>query len=397
MTRRAPAIGLLAAATASIASTGASAPGPDTRGNIYYEGSSGIACAGCHGIAGQGGGEGGTSIPALRGLVGPNRVYSSDTALCRTLRNGVTPKGRDLSGYMPRSDIDASDCLATFRFLASLDETALPGLSAREVALEIRADPRNPAQVAWKEHLLARFRKLNDDGGLHGRAIRVLEPGEPGEAFLSIGLGGETAASRPAMFELSMRGDARVPFRRIIETARRDEAEIVLGLFPKSSIALFVTEADPADREAYSDRAADTGASIVAINDCGSPPAEVVIVFDPPGSGLPRCPQASSYFLSLRNTTIAGGEDFSSLSSYCEAWLAVPLPMGSGFNSTSDSIAQVVLNALRGIGRNPDKAEAILAFETAWRAKAARPGNMFAGITLGSPDPDDTGRWIPLP
>lgn len=397
MTRKASAIGLLAAAMALIASNGASTPAPDTGEAVYYHGAGGLACSGCHGIAGQGGGEGGTAIPGLKDLAGPDKAYDSDAALCRALRSGVAPDGRTLSGYMPRTDMSKSDCMALFGFLASLEATALPGLSAREVTLTIAADPRNAAQVAWREHLLARFRKLNEDGGLHGRTIRVLEPGEPGDVFLAIGLDGSASPSRPALFELSMRGDARVPFRRVIETARSDEVDILLGLFPKSSIALFVDEADPAVHEAYADRAADTGATIVATNDCGSPPAEVVIVIDQPVSGLPRCAQAGSYLVSLRNISLARSEDFASLSSYREAWLAVPLPMGAGFSTTSDSIAQVVLNTLRQIGRHPDKAEAILAFESAWRAKAARQGNMFAGMTVGSTDPDDMGRWIPVP
>lgn len=390
-------IGLLGAAAALIASRGAIGSAPDAGEAVYYGSGGGLTCAGCHGVAGQGGGEGGISIPGLRGMVGPGNAYGSETALCRTLRTGEAPDGRTLSGYMPRTEMGASDCAALSGFLAGLDQTALPGLSSDSVNLAIVADARNSAQVAWRDHLLARFRKVNEDGGLHGRTIRVLEAGEIGEVFIAINLGDGRPEPRTALFEVSMRGEARMPFRRIIETGRRDEADILLGLFPKSSIALFVGETDPATREAYADRAADTGASIVATNDCGSPAAEVVIVIDTPETGLPRCPQANSYLVSLRNVSLSGANDLASLSAYRDARMAVPLPMGASFTSTSDSIAQVVLHALRGIGRHPDKAEAILAFESAWRAKAARPGNMFAGLTVGSTHPDDAGRWVPLP
>lgn len=397
MKRGASGIGLLGAAAALIALSGATGPAADTGEAIYYGSGGGLSCAGCHGIAGQGGGEGGTLIPGLRGMVGRGKAYGSDPALCRTLRTGVTPEGRTLSGFMPRADLDTADCAALSEFLAGLNETTLPGLSADSVSLTINADARNLAQVAWRDHLLTRFRKVNEDGGLHGRMIRVLQPGEIGEVFLAIDLGEGRPEPRPTLFNISMRGEARLPFRRIIETGLRDEADILLGLFPKSSIALFVGETEPASREAYADRAADTGASIVATNDCGSPAAEVVIVIEAPGTGLPRCPQANSYLVSLRNVSLSGAADLASLSAYRDTLLAVPLPMGAGFNSTSDSIAQVVLSVLRGIGRNPGKAEAIMAFESAWRAKAARPGNMFAGMTVGSTDPEDRGRWIPVP
>ncbi len=390
-------IGLIGAVTAPIASSGASGPDPDAGQAIYYGSAGGLSCAGCHGVAGQGGGEGGTLIPGLRGLVGPGREYGSNPALCHTLRTGVTPEGRTLSGFMPRAEMAASDCAALSGFLASLNETTLPGLSSSSVSLAIMVDSSNPAQVAWREQLLARFGNVNKDGGLHGRMVRVLEPGETGEVFLTIDLGQVRPQPSPALFEISMRGEARIPFRRIIETGRRDEADIFLGLFPKSSIALFVRAADSAELEAYADRAADTGASIVATNDCGSPAADVVIVIDAPATGLPRCPQANSFLVSLRNVSLSRNEDFASLSADRDTLLAVPLPMGAGFNTTSDTIAQVVLLALRGIGRHPDKADAILAFETAWRAKAARPGNMFAGMTVGSTNPEDTGRWIPVP
>lgn len=388
-------IGLIGAGAAMATTAGDTMPTRDRGEDIYFGRTGAISCAGCHGLAAQGGGEGGTSIPPLKDIAGNTDADSAD--FCRALRTGEMPDGRTLSGYMPRLDLGEANCAALFAYIAGLSGTTLPGLSDGEVRLEISADPRNPAQLAWRDQLAARFARINADGGLHGRKVRVLDPGEEGDAFFSITLGNVAAPPRNTFFSMVMRGEAVVPFIRTIETSRRDEADVVLGLYPKAAIALFTHEEDAAARGAFADRAADNGARITGFNDCGSPAAEVVIVLDTPQTGLPDCPAARTILVSLRNVPLGDGSVVARFSARQTIELAVPVPMDKSFGESADRIGQVVIGTLRAIGRHPDKSDSILAFEHTWRLKAARPGSMFAGITVGTIGGNGEGRWIAVP
>ena len=84
-------------------------------------------CSGCHGARGNGGGEGKTVVPGLRGAAltrsmsrrgGPASAYSRET-FCASLRSGVDPAGVQFSPMMPRYEIDNRSCAMLWQFLTS--------------------------------------------------------------------------------------------------------------------------------------------------------------------------------------------------------------------------------------------------------------------------------------
>jgi cytochrome oxidase Cu insertion factor (SCO1/SenC/PrrC family) len=112
-----------------------------TTGQELFEGRSGVAasvgadrldpraaqCSGCHGARGNGGGEGKTVVPGLRGDAltksmprrgGPASAYSRET-FCASLRSGVDPAGVQFSPLMPRYQIDNRSCAMLWQFLTS--------------------------------------------------------------------------------------------------------------------------------------------------------------------------------------------------------------------------------------------------------------------------------------
>lgn len=112
-----------------------------TTGQDLFEGRGGVAasvgadrldpraaqCSGCHGARGNGGGEGKTVVPGLRGDAltksmprrgGPASAYSRET-FCAGLRSGVDPAGVQFSPLMPRYEIDNRSCTMLWQFLTS--------------------------------------------------------------------------------------------------------------------------------------------------------------------------------------------------------------------------------------------------------------------------------------
>ncbi len=84
-------------------------------------------CSGCHGGAGEGGGEGKTVVPSLRGTAltkltprrgGPASAYSQGT-FCASLRSGVDAVGVQFSPLMPRYEIDNRSCAILWQFLTN--------------------------------------------------------------------------------------------------------------------------------------------------------------------------------------------------------------------------------------------------------------------------------------
>lgn len=118
----------------------AGAAGPVT-GKTLFRGGGGIAatvagdpvaphtvrCSGCHGEAGEGGGEGESRAPAIRGAEleagrrrrgGPASRYTVDS-FCAGLRTGVDPAGVRYSDLMPRYALDGRSCRLLWDFLTN--------------------------------------------------------------------------------------------------------------------------------------------------------------------------------------------------------------------------------------------------------------------------------------
>lgn len=86
-----------------------------------------VRCSGCHGVAGEGGGEGKQRTPPIRGAEltaerrrrgGPPSRYTVES-FCASLRTGVDPAGVRYSDLMPRYALDGRSCRLLWDFLSN--------------------------------------------------------------------------------------------------------------------------------------------------------------------------------------------------------------------------------------------------------------------------------------
>lgn len=86
-----------------------------------------VRCAGCHGVTGEGGGEGKQRTPPIRGAEltaerrrrgGPPSRYTVES-FCDSLRTGVDPAGVRFSDLMPRYALDGRSCRLLWDFLTN--------------------------------------------------------------------------------------------------------------------------------------------------------------------------------------------------------------------------------------------------------------------------------------
>ncbi len=208
---------------------GTSASGVEIKAALGDEGgsevpASALPCAGCHGLDGHGGKEGGVRPSNLTrealgrptGGEGGGRRHPAydDRLLIRAITMGIDPAGNRLHVAMPRYRLtrqDASDLLAYLKRLGHEEE---PGLTPKAVHLGVLLPggaPQEGEAAAVRAALAARCAELNRDGGLYGRELalhfaelpeapaergarlRDLLAGEPLFALIGVALRGEEA------------------------------------------------------------------------------------------------------------------------------------------------------------------------------------------------------------
>lgn len=388
---------LAAALFAACASARDDLAKPVSGRDIYFGRTGGISCASCHGVAGRGGGEGGIAIPSLLATQTGSPRYPDAAALCRTLRTGLSPNGATLSDYMPRVAHSPQECRALFAFIVSLTGRELPGVSDTEVRLAVAVDEASPGQAAWRDRVGSLVETVNRSGGVHGRALRLTAADDTDDVLFSLLFAPTAVKQRNTLFEIGMRGAAAPPFVRSIETPARDEALALLALYPHRTVAFF-GGTDTGTQEELRERANDIGASLVAFGSCGSPGADVAILFDipatGPSAGLPVCPTATSYAVSLRRISLPALSDFDARTPRRETALAIPLPVGPAFSRTPDKLMQIVISTLRSMGRHPTLSDTINAFDSSWSKTAGSPESLYFGISVWKLGDDNTVHWV---
>lgn len=208
-----------------------------------------MTCAGCHGVDGRGGTEGGAArAPAISWAV---LVQSSDArpaydapALAVALRSGLSVDGRDLQ--MPQFDISDAQLTALVGYLQWLDRDAAQGLAPDRIVLGLPVDPTAARAVA------AAMASFNAEGGAYGRQVA------PGEVVF-VDLGPLLDELRPALtaaedalarfylanapdWHIAPRGDSRAPL-----ILRKGDAQAVILPVPAS---MAWAQASGADLEA---------------------------------------------------------------------------------------------------------------------------------------------------
>ncbi len=135
------------------------------------------ACANCHGLDGRGGLEGGYDVPPITAdrLFAPRtglreRPAYTRESLSRAVREGVSATGRPLSPVMPRYP-DAGPALEeVLRFVERLG--TLPPEGVHPARLRVAAEGE-PARA-----LSSLFDAVNAQGGVWGRRLEIVAPGE---------------------------------------------------------------------------------------------------------------------------------------------------------------------------------------------------------------------------
>jgi len=147
---------------------------------------SALPCAGCHGLDGRGGKEGGVrpsdltpealGRPAHGEAGGRSHPPYDDRRLVRAIAMGFDPAGNRLHVAMPRYRLTRQDAADLLAYLKRLGHEEEPGLSATAVHLGVLlpGGKRQETEAeAVQAALTARCAELNRGGGLYGRQLRL--------------------------------------------------------------------------------------------------------------------------------------------------------------------------------------------------------------------------------
>jgi ABC-type branched-subunit amino acid transport system substrate-binding protein/cytochrome oxidase Cu insertion factor (SCO1/SenC/PrrC family) len=171
-----------------------------------------FACAGCHGLWGEGASEGGLQAPplgwarlagrAVSPLTGRARGPYGDETLRRAIVQGVDPSGARLHPGMPRYQMPPARVADLVAYLARIgdDGDNDPGVTPLSIRVGAALPLSGPSEAIGRSAqamLAAVFDRVNAGGGVYGRRLDlVIEDAAGGEA------------------------DARGPTRRLIERDR---------------------------------------------------------------------------------------------------------------------------------------------------------------------------------
>lgn len=357
---------------------------------VYYLSDDGLACAGCHGNAGEGGGEGGISIPPLAGRVGPGRAYRSPAALCNLLANGRLADGRRLSNLMPRYTLKPEQCGVLYRFAASLAEPIFAP-DDTGFAIGLIVDTRSRGQIDWQTQITDRLVRANVAGGIYGRNFRVIA--DAPSPLLTIDLTRSSVIANRMTPTILLQAIGKSPLMKAIESSVFDETRAIVAAYQGERVLII----DPLAKGpglAILKGASEPGTELFGPSDCRDAAIDHVIIMSLStdtelGLGsLKTCSGIKTAAISLRNIraeTIAKAAKRGLLPP--AIYVFTPVPTGEQFSKIPETIAAIIVDMARRMGANPDRATQIQAFDQAWRAEGRGDAALFAGASLVQIDP----------
>ena len=360
------------------------------------------ACAACHGLSGQGGGEGGTVVPAIGQLVGPGKAYRDPARLCRAVNAGTAAGGLPIARSMPRYRLSTSECATLWAFLATRDERPPPGIDERSIVVRLTPAPVSRSQLRWRDVLAQRFGAINRAGGLYGREIVLIE----GEGPAAFSVSFEARRWRTDVgIGIMLRYAGQDPTLRGVESDATDETAALVEELGARGVRR-VRWIDETGSQASEDvRLIALGRQIEIRDegDCTGSADEAVVVRSARAALSPACASAAEMYLDLRQIAV------DSLSSLLAARpvgkpIAVfaAMPFDSSFSEAPLLVAEVIIDTVRSMSGNPTELRQLAAFDQAWRSRAAKPGTLFAGVAVQSVEwPTmrnlEHPRWVAAP
>lgn len=352
---------------------------------LYYKTKDGLACAGCHGIAGEGGGEGGIAIPPLAGRVGAGRTYGSQSVFCSLLATGRLTDGRRLSNLMPRYKFTSAQCDGLYRFVASLSQPVFASGEAG-FAISMIADPRSRGQVDWQKQISDRLVRANESGGIHGRNFLINANAEA--PLLTIDLTRSSPATKRITPTILLQADEKSPLMKAIESSVYNETRAIVAAYPGEKVVVL----DPLGKGPGLDvlkAAVEQGTELVSAGECANTTVDHVVIISL-GTGpdfglgaLKACKGVKTAAISLRNIraeTIASAAKTAFLPP--AVYVFTPVPTGEQFIKIPETIADIIIDMARRMGANPDRTTQIQAFDQAWRSQGRGDAALFSGASL---------------
>lgn len=360
---------------------------------LYFSERDGLACAGCHGLAGEGGGEGGISIPAIADRVGPGQAYPTQQNFCTLLATGRRPGLPSLSNLMPRYAMTLAECGALYRYVASLSQPVLAvGETRLRVNLEI--DARSSGQANWQSIIKDRLARANAAGGIYGRTFSFDSPDPAPLVQLNFSDGGGAVSSDIPTILLQAR--ASLPMTKSIESSSFDEIRAVVASYPAETVMIVDPLGKAPDITKLVAAAEVHKTRVIAASGCANGAhkavhAIIVSTAATPDLGLgalTSCKELQSVAISLRTVNtrdIAAAARLGLFPPLVSVF--TPVPTGAQFAEIPDVLAQIIIDMARRMGGSPSRAERIQAFEQAWRTHARGENALFSGATLADVDP----------
>jgi Cytochrome c/Periplasmic binding protein len=148
----------------------------------------GISCAGCHGLSGQGGQEGGTATPPIsaQALLLPragskayDTVHEALQGLARSEGRMHGPQRRKLAIGMPQYQLTAQEIqdLRAYLDVIGKAQDAVPGVSEKSILVGTLLPRAGAMQLAGQEleaGLRNQLNAVNAHGGIYGRSLELV-------------------------------------------------------------------------------------------------------------------------------------------------------------------------------------------------------------------------------
>lgn len=364
----------------------AAAPAGPRDGRDMYFGLTGPAqsCASCHGLAGQGGSEGGTVIPEIQSMFADGGRYTDAGRLCRVLVDGIAADGRKLAQSMPRYALTVTECEALARYLTDRDERMAPGVDADRIAVRITPVPTSSAQRRWRDVLIERFDAVNRSGGVYGRRIEVMEGAGPTTFLIAL----DSAGALPdnAAVRLSLREAGADPATRGIESTAEAELTALLAHLHGAG-ARDVTWIDDErlgpEPDALRLLAVEEGLSIQDRELCQRPRVGALVVISATRKLPAACANADQIYVSLRGVAV---DALPAILEHRAAGRPLHMfagqPLDAAFSTAPSLLADIIVNTSRRMTARPTELRVVSALDLAWRQLAEDQRSLFAGVAV---------------
>lgn len=148
----------------------------------------GITCVGCHGEDGRGSQEGGVLTSDIRyvylskpygvtHISGRKHPAYTSESLKQSISNGIDPAGNKLDPTMVRWEMSRPDLDDLEAYIHRLSEMGHPGVTDDMIRIGCILDisgPLSTTGLASKEIIEASFAKINNEGGIYGRTLKLV-------------------------------------------------------------------------------------------------------------------------------------------------------------------------------------------------------------------------------